>query len=251
LNLLFIRLRLLNYIYSLLIISKMAKIKLGSNIADIRGKLNGHVFSHNRGGNYIRNKVTPVNGRTTSQVLVRSRFAQYSQQWRTLTQAQISAWNSSVGAYQKTNIFGDLKSPTGLQLFQKVNNNLVSSGGTAITSPAAAKGVSVVTAGVLTYTSGTPALSLAYSANVPAATRVKVFATAPQSAGINFVKSQFRLITTLAPAAVSPANILTPYQTKFGSVGAVGSKIFVAIQFVDQVSGIASPRQIVSAVSAT
>jgi hypothetical protein len=111
--------------------------------------------------------------------------------------------------------------------------------------------VSIVTAGVLTYTSGTPALSLAYSANVPALTRVKIFATPPLSAGVNFVKSQFRLISTLAPAAVSPANILSAYTAKFGAVGAVGTKIFVAMQFVDQTSGIASPRQIVSAISAT
>jgi hypothetical protein len=227
------------------------KIKLGSNIADARGKLNGHVFSHNRGGNYVRNKVTPVNPRTASQTTVRARLAQYAQSWRNLTQAQIAAWNAAVAGYQKSNIFGDLKSPTGLQLYIKVNNNLIASGGSAISSPAAPKGVSVVTAGVLTYTSGTPALSLAYSANVPALTRVKVFATPPMSAGISFVKSQFRLITTLASASVSPANILSVYTAKFGSVGAVGTKIFVAIQFVDQTSGVASPRQIVSAISAS
>jgi hypothetical protein len=229
----------------------MAKIKFSALVSDMRGKLNGSVASHNRGGSYFRNKVTPVNPRSASQVAARSRFASFSQQWRTLTQVQIAAWNSAVGAYAKKNIFGNLKNPTGAQLFQKVNNNLVVSGGSAITSPAAPKGVSVVTAGVLTYTSATPALSLAYSGNVPAATRVKVYATPPLSAGVSFVKTQFRLITTLAPAAVSPANILTPYNSKFGSVGAVGTKIFVKIIFVDQTSGICSPAQIVSTVSAT
>jgi hypothetical protein len=229
----------------------MAKIKFSALVSDMRGKLNGSVASHNRGGSYFRNKVTPVNLRSPSQVAVRSRFASFSQQWRTLTQAQIASWNSAVGAYAKKNIFGNLKNPTGAQLFQKVNNNLLASGGTAITSPATPKGVSVVTAGILTYTSGTPALSLAYSANVPAGTRVKVYATPPLSAGISFVKTQFRLISTLAAAAVSPANLLTPYNTKFGSVGGVGTKIFVKIEFVDQTSGICSPPQVVSAVSAT
>ena len=229
----------------------MAIIKLGSNIADIRKKLGGHVFSKNRGGNYIRMKVTPVNPRTAFQSTVRARFAQYSSNWRGLTVAQQQAWQGAVTSYQKSNIFGDLHSPSGLNLYQRLNQNLLSSGGTAINTPAANKGVLVVTAGVLTYTSGTPALSLAYSANIPAATRVKIFATPPLSAGINFVKSQFRLISTLAPAAVSPANLLTAYNAKYGSVGAVGTKIFVAIQFVDQVSGMQSPRQIVSAVSAS
>jgi hypothetical protein len=229
----------------------MALVKFSALVSDMRKKLNGSVFSHNRGGNYLRNKVTPVNPKTSYQVATRARFAQYSQNWRNLTAAQISAWNAATPGYAKSNIFGDLKNPTGLQLYQKVNNNLIASGGTAITSPAAPKGVSVVTLTSLTYTVGVPALSIVFAGPVPALTRVKVFATPPMSAGINFVKSQLRLISTLAPAATSPANILAAYQAKFGSVGAIGQKIFVAFQFVDQTSGIASPRQLVSAISAT
>jgi hypothetical protein len=229
----------------------MAKFLPGSNISDIRGKHGGQVYSKNRGGNYTRRKVTPVNPKSASQSVSRALFASLSQQWRTLTQTQQNAWIAAVGGYAKTNIFGDLKNPTGLQLFIKVNANLVVSGGAKITTPAAPKGVSVVTIGALTYTSGTPALSLAYSANVPALTRVIVSATPPLSAGVNFVKSQLRVISTLAPAAASPANILSAYNTKFGSVGAVGTKIFVAIQFVDQTSGIKSPKQMVSTISAT
>ena len=113
------------------------------------------------------------------------------------------------------------------------------------------KGVSTVTAGVLSYTSGTPALSLARSGAVPAATRMKVFATPPLSAGINFVKSQLRLITTVAAAVASPDNLLATYTAKFGAVGPVGSKIFVGIVFVDSTSGASSPMQLVSAISAT
>jgi hypothetical protein len=228
----------------------MALIKLGALVSDIRNSINGSTYSHNRGGNYIRNKVTPVNPRSASQTALRARFAQYAQQWRTLTTAQQQAWLAAVQNYKQTNVFGDLKTLTGLQLFLQVNSNLLASGGAAITSPAAAKGVSIVNATGLTYTSGTPSLSLAYSANIPALTRVKIFATPPLSPGISFVKSQFRLISTLAPAAVSPANILAAYTAKFGAVGAVGTKIFVGMQFVDQTSGVPSPLQIISAVSA-
>jgi len=229
----------------------MAKFLPGSIVSDIRGKHGGLVFSKNRGGNYTRRKVTPVNPKSTSQVTSRALFAQLAQQWRTLTQASQNSWIAAVTGYAKTNIFGDLKNPTGTQLFIKVNANLVVSGGAKITTPAAPKGVSVVTIGALTYTSGTPALSLAYSANVPALTRIIVSATPPLSAGVNFVKSQFRVISTLAAAAASPANILSAYTTKFGAVGAVGTKIFVRIQFVDQTSGIKSPAQVVSAIAAT
>ena len=132
----------------------MAKFLPGIVISDIRGKHGGGVFSKNRGGNYTKRKVTPVNPKTTSQVTSRSLFASLSQQWRTLTQAVQNAWIAAVTGYGKTNIFGDLKNPTGLQLFVKVNANLVVSGGAKITAPAAPKGVSVVTIGALTYTVG-------------------------------------------------------------------------------------------------
>jgi hypothetical protein len=229
----------------------MGKSKMGALMVGLRGKVGGSVVSHNRGGDYVRNKITPVNPKTASQILVRNRFASFSSGWRNLTQAQQNAWIAACSNYQKSDIFSDMRTPTGLQLYQRLNNNLLSSGGTAITSPAPNKGVSQVTIGALTYTSGSPALSLAYSANVPALTRVKVFATPPLSAGINFVKSQLRLISTLAPAAASPANILSAYTTKFGSVGAVGTKIFVGIVFVDQTSGLNSPMQLTSAISAS
>lgn len=229
----------------------MSKIQFGFGVSDVRGATGGVVFSKNRGGNYTRKHITPVNPKSTSQTSQRALFAQFSQQWRTLTAAQRTAWNNAVAGYAKTDIFGALRNPTGAQLFIQVNCNLLASGGTAITSPAAPKGVSVVTLTSMTYTSGTPALTAVFSANVPAATRVIVFATAPQSAGVNFVKSQLRVISTLAAAAATPANLLSAYNTKFGAVGAVGTKIFIGFRFVDQTSGIKSPMQLVQLISAT
>jgi hypothetical protein len=208
-------------------------------------------MSKNRAGSFLRTKVTPVNPRTASQSLVRSRFGTLSSSWKTITAAQRDAWNGAVNQWQKSDIFSDLHNLTGLQLFQRLNNNLISSGATSITVPAINKGALAVTAGVLTYTSGTPALSLARSGAVPAATRMKVFATPPISPGISFVKSQFRLISTVAAAVASPDNLLAAYTAKYGAVGPVGSKIFIGIVFVDSVSGASSPMQVVSAISAT
>ena len=63
----------------------MAKIKLSAIVSEMRGKLNGSVFSKNRGGAYIRTKVTPVNPQSLAQGLVRATLTNLSQAWRGLT----------------------------------------------------------------------------------------------------------------------------------------------------------------------
>ena len=95
----------------------MAKILLTHIAADIRGHAGGTVFSKNTFGNYIRNKVTPVNPNTVAQALVRSRFTSISQDWKGLTEAQRQAWNQGAINFQNTDIFGNSVPLTGFNLF--------------------------------------------------------------------------------------------------------------------------------------
>jgi hypothetical protein len=50
------------------------------------------------------------------------------------------------------------------------------------------------------------------------------------------VKSEYRLITTLAPAAATPVALGAAYVTKFGN-WLVGQKIFFKIVFVNNTTG--------------
>ena len=72
----------------------MARILFGNMVADVRGKLGGIVYSRNTGGAYARQKVSPVQPRTPSQLNQRSRMAETSKLWDTLTQNQREAWKS-------------------------------------------------------------------------------------------------------------------------------------------------------------
>lgn len=225
------------------------KIKYGSFIVDGSGKINGHVASKNHAGSFLRTKVTPLNPRTASQTAVRAMISTLSQGWRALTSAQIVAWNAAVGNFSKTDIFGDKKNPTGFNLYMGLNKNLADVGVDALGAPPLAEAVLTVVPTALTATAGTASLSLTLSAAVPAGTKVKVMATRGLSAGINFVKSQFRQISTLAAAATSPVNLLTAYNTKFGSLVA-GQKIFVQLVFVNETTGQSSKSTIISAIVA-
>jgi hypothetical protein len=225
------------------------KAKFGSFIVDGRGKVNGHVVSKNRAGSYIRTKVTPVNPRSASQLTQRSRLQGQSVGWRALTAAQRNSWISAVKNYQRTNIFGDLKTPSGFNLYQRLNNNLLKAGQAAILTAPAPGSVLSVNIGALTATVAGGVISLVISAAVPAGTTVVFRATPPLSAGINFVKSQLRVITTFAAASASPLVATAAYAAKFGAFIA-GQKIFVSIEFVNNTTGQNSVQQITSAIAA-
>lgn len=226
------------------------KMKFGAIVTDGRGKIGGHVASKNRGGAYLRTKVTPVNGQTTAQTSIRNRFTTLSQAWRDLTAEQRDAWNAAVADYARTDIFGDLHQPTGFNLYQRLNNNLVTIGEAAIDTPPLPSAVGEVTAVSLAIAAGAATMSLVMGGAVPANTKVKVFATAPGSAGKSFVKSEFRLISVLAAAASTPVNLKAAYEAKFGSVGIAGQKVFVKLTAVNETTGQEGTPSQVSAIVA-
>jgi hypothetical protein len=225
------------------------KTKFGSIIVAGSGKIGGHVASKNKSGSYLRTKVTPTNPRTNAQSGVRALLASLAQQWRSLTQDQRDAWNAAVSSFAKTNIFGDLVNPSGFNLFQKLNNNLININRSVITDPPMPAEIGTCDALSLTVAVAVPALSLVMANAVPANTAVKVFATAPQSAGISNANSAFRQISVLAAAAATPVNLLAAYVAKFGSTGAVGQKIFVKIVPCSTISGQDGGATSVSAIS--
>ena len=217
------------------------KAKWGAIVVDGRGKIGGHVASKNRAGSYFRTKVTPVNPQTSAQTTVRNRFSGLSSAWRSLTAAQRASWNSAVSDFAKTDIFGDLKNPTGFNLYQRLNNNLLTCGEAAITTPPAALAVDAFTSMTVAAEDATVAedVAITFTLDVAADHLVKVYATPPMSPGKSFVKSEYRLISILANSESSPYDATAEYQAVFGSTGAVGQKIFLKCIQVEETSGIA------------
>lgn len=213
------------------------KMKFGAIVVDGRGKIGGHVASKNRGGAYLRTKVTPVNPSTPYQQGVRNRLSGLSSGWRGLTAAQRSAWNNAVSDFAKTNIFGDLKNPSGFNLYQKLNNNLLNVSQSAISAPPAAEAVDAMTSFSAAAANGAQTVTLTYAPAIAADHSVIVRATPALSPGVSFVKSEFRQIDVILTADASPFSIETEYTAKFGAVGAAGQKIFFELVEVNNNTG--------------
>lgn len=213
------------------------KIKWGAFVVAGRGSAGGTVASRNTYGTYLRNKVTPVNPSTIAQQLVRQFMAAVSQAWKGLTQAQRDIWNQITSSYQTTDIFGDLFKYTGFNLFMKLNRNLLEIGEVQITdapAPATVMGFSSLSIAVDVFTVN---FLVTYTPVIDANTKVLVYATAPQSQGKQFVKSEYRKIDVMAAADVSPFDIIAEYNAVFGGVGSEGGKIFLQLRPIDIATG--------------
>lgn len=223
----------------------MAKIKYSALVSEMRNKLNGSVASKNRYGNYLRNKVTPVNPQTSFQQAARQRLGNLSASWRELTQAQRNSFIDGTQNMPVTDIFGDIQHLSGQALFIRLNGNLEKVGQpridvmpelvgfpeVAITSVTA-----TATAGALTALEVDTAINGAANAAIPAGYSLAVYATDAVPAGIEFVKQRFRFLGTATQTADEPLDLTAQWNARFGAIQS-GARIFVRLALVANSSG--------------
>jgi hypothetical protein len=213
------------------------KTKFGSIIVDGRGKIGGHVASKNRAGSYMRTKVTPVNGRTAAQVLSRQRLGTLSAAWAGLTDAVRLSWNNAVGLWKKTDVFGDLRNPSGFNLYQKLNNNLAQIGVAAITNPPLPAAIGAwTTFSFVPDNTGTMVLTFA-ATPVPAGFAVLIDGTAPMSPGITNANARFRRVIKLAAAVATGEDLQVAYVAKFGTIAPIGNRITLRAKYINIATG--------------
>jgi len=214
------------------------KIKWSALVVAGRGKLGGTVAATGRGGNYLRNLVTPLNPDSLDQATVRNNFTANAQGWKGLTPKQRTDWNTSVQNFKKTDIFGDIRVLSGFQLYVRLNNYLRFIGETPITSPPVPASVPTFTTFSATPDKTVGDCELAFTAAIAATEKVIVSATPGLSAGISFVKSEYRKVAILDTADVTPYDLFAEYETKFGTFPAIGTKIFFKAQQITIASGL-------------
>ncbi len=217
----------------------MALIKMAHIVAEARGAIAGTVFSKNTYGAYLRAKVTPVNRQTVSQQLTRQFLASVAQDWRGLTQAQRDLWIAFAVNFNRTNIFGDSVQLTGFNLFMQLNKNLLEINVAPITAAPTPADVYGFTSASFVADTGGGTMVVTYLPLMGADDSVIVYATAPLSPGKQFAKSEFRKIRVLTDIVGdnSPVDVAAEYITKFGALPPVGTKVFIQLKGVNEVTG--------------
>lgn len=215
----------------------MASIKFGNIVVDMKGKISGNVYSKNKGGAYSRVRVVPTNPQTSYQVAVRSRLTDFSQAWRGLTAAQRTGWNNAVVNFQRVNRIGDKHVLSGNALYVSLNKNLADVGLPAISAAPDVTAVDTVSVASAVADNSAQTVVITLDAVVPANTSIKVFVTQALSAGVSSPGTKLRQVAAFNAGASATLTLTTDYLARFGSVGAVGMKIFYTIIPVSEVSG--------------
>ena len=216
----------------------MAKFTPGAIVSEIRGKIAATVFTKNAAGASIRNRVTPINPRSSKQTTRRQVLSSLAAGWRGLTQAQRDGWNSAAPNFPQVDSLGQNVILTGAQLYVRSNANLVLLGIAQITSAPVPATFAVLAIGAATMAAGV--LTVPFTPTpVPAGFNLVLSATAGVSAGKTFFgTSQFRFLQFLAPAAASPAVGTAAYAAAFGGAPPAATKIAVQLQLMQISSGL-------------
>ena len=230
--------------------SIMAKILFTAFMADARGKVAGTVFSKNRSGAYTRTKVTPTNRRTDAQMLQRSALGLLSANWRALTESQRAGWNAAVENFQRTNVFGNLLKPSGLNLFVGLNKNLANIGLAPMDDAPQPAGLPDSTLLELVAGVGNSSFKLDLQPSVDFS--ILIFATPPQSPGREYLRG-WRLLnadgTQPTPSGTGPYIYAfgAMYEAAFGDP-IMDAKMGVRVVFVNRSTGEASVPQQATAI---
>lgn len=102
----------------------MARIKFSGLVSEMKGKLNGSVMSSNRGGAYIRNNKAGQKNLSAKSTQIKNKFGSLASQWRNLSVEQQDQWALMAPNYPTTNKFGDVRIPSGYELFMRLNGTL-------------------------------------------------------------------------------------------------------------------------------
>lgn len=229
----------------------MATVLYGNGVADLRGSINGSVFSRNGNGGYVRNRTTPINPNSQKQVAVRAGLAFLASYWRSLTDTQRDAWTTAAPNFPYTNRLGQSSVYSGQQLFMKFNQSLAQGNIAGVLDvPPTPQSFPPLIATTLTATLTAGALTaftIAFNGSDDTEDfKFQVFATPGMSAGIsNPGTGAYRLLANALDTEVSPLALHTQYIALFGSP-VVGQKIHVRVEVIAVNSG---QRQVVGIIS--
>lgn len=179
------------------------------------GSIAGNTYAHNKGGQYVRQRVVPTNPNTADQSQVRSVFAALAAGWSTgLTPTLRAAWDLFAANVPKINRLGDPVFTSGINWFIAVNALQFRVGGSFITAAPTTFALADLTQPSVSFDVATQLPSVSFTEADPWVSEDGAFLFIqmgrPVSGGVNFFRGPFRVTSGIAGDATTPPT--TPQQ---------------------------------------
>ena len=219
------------------------KANFGSIVVAGRGAIGEKVASRNAYGDFFRARVTPVDNPNAYKTTVRAYFKEASQAWRNLTQAQRDLWNRAVGDFLFTDVFANVKKPSGFNLFVSLCMNRRMSGNANLTTPPLPKNVPPVLIVSIFADFSSSLVIVTFNKNLAAGQSLLIYATPAYSAGISNYYGRWGFIHFLNSYTGLVRNYSDLYVDRFGGMPAAGMKIQFKVVTIDRATGLVSLPQ--------
>jgi hypothetical protein len=204
---------------------------------EMSGSAKGVTAAKMKTRKYIRNRGYGGSVRTADQAKVKGIFKQLTTMWKSLTSAQILAWNKLALSQEGRSVLGSKAKISGSNLFTRLNYWIVACGGSAVVNPPELVGVENPGAATIACQGETFTLTLA---SVPAdVTNLKLVieATEGQSNGVTRAHGKAVQIKMVGAPTTDAINIRSDYVAKHGAPSAAAPKIFFRYYLVNSVTG--------------
>lgn len=222
----------------------MALVKLGGLAQDVRGSMNGTTFSRNRGGAYVKTKVSPVQPVSGFADAARAIFSALSKNWgSTLTDDQRAAWATFASTHTYVNVFGDAITLSGIAMFMAVNRPILQCGFAQISDPPVDFSAPAVLDMVPVLSSTDGVLDVAVLAPIfsvaPTVTQtLYIWLTGVIPPGRTVQKTDFKLINPPFNTIILPVtDLATMILSRLPGAYVVGTRLFARMAVLDTLTG--------------
>lgn len=230
----------------------MALIVPGSLAGQVSGRIGSVVYSHNRGGPYVRNGTVPTRVTSADALAAKARLAAASQAWQNLTDAQRLAWAAWAQVNPVVNRVGHSITLTGHAAYVALNSRLAQAGQAAITLPPVAEAPAPLSALSATGDIGAGDAELVFTP-APLAAGIALFTRAAvvDSTGITNVQNLLKVVYISAAALATDYAWQSSVEAAFGAL-AVGQVVHFECQTIRLADGqVSKPLKTSVVVSST
>lgn len=197
----------------------MAKVILGPMVGEVSGKLGGAVFSHNRGGTYVRRRAKPTTVTSDAAQAAKAAFGQVSGAWAHVSAMARDAWKTWAANNPRVDRLGQKVTLDGHAAFVWCNSRQVAAGGAVLLTPPAEGPPDALQTLTLDGAVVSSALMLRFTpSQLGTSQRLQLQAAIQASAARNYVEDKLRVIGYTAEAVVSQVDILALVQARLGTL---------------------------------